>query len=161
LRFDDQEQDNYDTTSLNIFLDVLGDLPNTDNLQHDHSVNPNADFCRECSLTIEESCVKYTGDNLPDRRWHVKCFRCCVCRRNLNLDQAMWSNLKENIVCDSCFRNRNVKKEFPDLRIGFENVTLLMQFIFLLRVALARLGSMLRDDKLFPGISSMKALLQS
>lgn len=144
---DDQEQDYHDTAALNIFLDTLGNLPNTDTPQPDNGVNPTSDFCWECSTTIEEPCVRYADDNLPDRRWHTKCLRCYVCRRNLIPDQAMWSESKEEIVCDSCARHRNVQKGFFDLEIGFEKVTLLMQFIFLLRVALARLGSILRDHK--------------
>ena len=68
-------------------------------------------------------------------------------------DQARWSDSKQKIICDSCSRNRNIQKDFPDLQIGFEKVTLLMQFIFLLRVALSRLGSILRDNKALPHTS--------
>jgi hypothetical protein len=46
-----------------------------------------------------------------------------------------------------------VQKDFPDRKPGFERITLLMQFIFLLRVALARLGSILRDNKALPHTS--------
>jgi len=75
----------------------------------------------------------------------------------LNVEQAMWSDMRTAVLCDSCARNRNIAKDFPDLKIGFERVTLLTQFIFLLRVALTRLGSILRDGKALPhtsGISS-------
>src|SRR5208282_2819329 len=91
----------------------------------------------------------------PDQRWHMKCLRCCVCRRNLIADEAMWSDLKQTIVCGHCSRNRNIHRDFPDLKFGFENVTILMQFIFLLRVALARLGSILRDNKALPHTSGI------
>ena len=57
------------------------------------------------------------------------------------------------MACDFCARNRKIQKDFPDLKLGFENVTLLMQFIFLLRVALARLGSILRENKALPHTS--------
>lgn len=65
----------------------------------------------------------------------------------------MWSDIRTAVLCDSCARNRNIAKDFPDLKIGFEKVTLLTQFIFLLRVALARLGSILRDNKALPHTS--------
>ena len=78
-----------------------------------------------------------------------------LCRRNLIADQAMWSDLKQKVVCDQCSRNRNIHKDFPDLKLGFEKVTILMQFIFLLRVALARLGSILRDNKALPQTSGI------
>jgi len=41
-------------------------------------------------------------------------------------------------------------KEFPDAKPGFQKVSLLMQFIFLLRVALARLESILRERQAIP-----------
>lgn len=148
-----QEQDYHDSAALNIFLDTLGNLPDTDTSRPDHSPTPTSDTCCECSATIEEPCIRFTGNKIPDRRWHIKCLGCFICRRNLFPDQARWSDSKQQIICDSCSRNRNVQKEFPDLQIGFEKITLLMQFIFLLRVALSRLGSILRDGKALPHTS--------
>ena len=58
------------------------------------------------------------------------------------------------MVCDSC-RTRNVQKDLIDLRPGFEVSSLLMQFIFLLRVALARLGTILRDNEALPHTSGI------
>ena len=72
----------------------------------------------------------------------------------------MWSESKQKVVCDSC-RMRNLHKDLTDLRPGFEKSTLLMQFIFLLRVALARLGSILRDNKALPHTSGMPLISQS
>ena len=143
---DDQEQDYHDAAALSIFLDTLGNLPNTDTPQLDHTVNPASDSCWECNAPIEEACVKHSVHGSLDRRWHMKCLKCCVCRRNLIADQAMWSDLRQKIVCDQCSRNRNIYKDFPDLKLGFEKVTILTQFILLLRVALARLGNILRDN---------------
>jgi hypothetical protein len=47
------------------------------------------------------------------------------------------------------------------LRKGFERVSLLSQFVFLLRVALARLGSMLRDSKTLPHTSGIRFIYWS
>jgi hypothetical protein len=141
-----QEQDFNDATALNIFLDSLGNFPKDDiQEQSDDGIGPTSDLCCECSTTIEEICVKYSANNI-DRRWHQRCLKCTVCRRNLVADQAMWSDSKQKVVCDLCARNRSTQSDFPDMRLGFGKVTLLMQFIFLLRVALARLGSILQGD---------------
>lgn len=142
-----QEQDYNDSTAPNIFLDTLGDFPKDDiQQQPDDGIGPTSDLCWECSTTVEEPCVKCSVHTL-DRRWHQKCLKCIMCRRNLVADQAMWSDLRQKVACDFCARNRSAQKDFPDLKLGFENVTLLMQFIFLLRVALARLGSILQEER--------------
>jgi LIM domain len=139
---------------LDVFLDTLASLPQNDPPYLDQSVNPTSDSCVECSSTVEEGCLKFTSKaNLPDRRWHTKCLRCSICRRFITPEQAFWSESRYRIVCDSCARNRNVQKDITDLQPGFELVTLLTQFIFLLRVALARLGSILRDNKALPHTS--------
>lgn len=63
----------------------------------------------------------------------------------MGVDQALWSETKQKVICGSCAGNKSTMKEFPDAKPGFEKVSLLMQFIFLLRVALARLESILRE----------------
>lgn len=135
-----------------MFLDTLGKLPTQDLSQRDN-INPTSDCCCTCSITIEEACVKYSPPSLPDRRWHINCLKCDVCHRNLATTQARWSERKLRIICDSCATHCSVQLDSLDLKSGFENVTLLMQFIFLLRVALARLESMLRDNKALPHTS--------
>jgi len=146
------EQDNNDKTALEQFLDTLGNLP-TNTPPSDPGINPTSDTCKECCLTIEETCIKFTSQSNSDRRWHINCLRCSLCRRACLADQAMWSESKEKLVCTFCYGKRAVQKDFPDLRRGFERVSLLSQFVFLLRVALARLGSMLRDSKTLPHTS--------
>jgi hypothetical protein len=157
-RVDIQEQDHNDSTALNIFLNTLANLPNEDPPQRDYNINPTSDSCCECSATIEEACVRFAPKNLPDRRWHTNCLRCSACRRSVSPDHALWSEIKQKVICDACAKHRSVQKDMSDLKSGFEKVTLLMQFIFLLRVALARLGSMLRDNKALPHTSGMTQL---
>jgi RhoGAP domain len=65
----------------------------------------------------------------------------------------MWGESYQKMVCVSCVSSHAVASRFPDRKFGFEKVTLLMQFIFLLRVALARLGSILRENKGVPHTS--------
>jgi hypothetical protein len=129
----------------------LGNLPQTD--VPDPYINPTSDSCVECSTTIEEACIEFRANSLPAGRWHQHCLKCSLCRRFSNADQALWSESKQRVVCDSCARNRNVQRDFVDLQPGFEQVTLLSQFIFLLRVALTRLESILRDSEALPHTS--------
>jgi hypothetical protein len=70
----------------------------------------------------------------------------------------MWSETQQKIICVSCANSHGVQSRFPDRQFGFERVTLLMQFIFLLRVALARLGSILRENKALPHTSGILLL---
>src|SRR6202035_2759427 len=116
-------------------------------------INPSSDSCQDCNLTIEESCLRYTAIPTPDRRWHTSCLKCSLCRRPLVPDQALWSETGKKVICITCSSKRAVQKDFPDRRPGFERITLLTQFIFLLRVALTRLGSILRDNKALPHTS--------
>ena len=150
--FNTQEQDHNDTTALGMFLDTLGNLP-SDPPQPEQGINPTSDSCQDCSITIEESCLRYTAIPTPDRRWHTSCLKCSLCRRPLVADQALWSETGKKVICITCSSKRAVQKDFPDRKPGFERITLLMQFIFLLRVALARLGSILRDNKALPHTS--------
>lgn len=154
------EQDNNDTTSLEQFLDTLGNLP-SNTPPSDPGINPTSDSCQECSLTIEETCIKFTSPSSPDRRWHINCLRCSLCRRACLSDQVTWSESRQKLVCTFCQGKRAVQKDFPDLRKGFERVSLLSQFVFLLRVALARLGSMLRDSKTLPHTSGIRFIYWS
>jgi hypothetical protein len=107
--------------------------------QRIHGINPRSDECWECFRSIEESCVIYPRRNLTDLRWHWKCFKCYACSQDLIITRAMWSVSKQRIVCISCSKKDNIRKAFQDLETGFERVTLLTQYVFLVRVAFERL----------------------
>jgi hypothetical protein len=90
-----------------------------------------------CKISIEEACIK-----LGVLRWHKKCFVCSVTRRDLVVEvQNSTYDPVENTVLGP-------GQDRPGTKKGFEKVTLLQQFVFLLRVALKRLHSLLRirDD---------------
>jgi hypothetical protein len=111
------------------------------NLADSHS-----DLCAKCRLTIEDECVKF-----EESRWHLNCLTCSSCNRELkgSLADAMWtSEERGQVVCSTCTASNS-----QDARDGFQHITRLKQYIFLLRVALARLLVMLRQGGTIPHTS--------
>ncbi|KAI9778155.1 MAG: hypothetical protein M1839_008364 [Geoglossum umbratile] len=134
------------------FMDSLGDLDAIkeadDSLDFAVGVyglaDSRSDLCSLCRRPIEEECAK-----LGDRRWHLGCMSCSNCVRELgrNLPEARWSEVDERMTCQAC-------EGYPsDSAAGIERVTRLQQYVFLLRVALARLLEMLRTGGTLPHTS--------
>ena len=92
-----------------------------------------SDLCMSCRSSVEESSVRFKSS-----RWHATCFSCSKCRRELSqeLSSATYDSAENKILCSSCTRPGAIK--------GFEPITQLQQYTFLLRVALKRLFSLLR-----------------
>ena len=134
------------------FMDGLGDLDaikdTDDSLDFTAGVyelaDPRSDLCSLCKRPIEEECAK-----LGDRRWHLGCMSCSNCVRELgrNLQDARWSEVDERMTCQACEGHPS------DPVAGIERVTRLQQYVFLLRVALARLLEMLRAGGTLPHTS--------
>jgi hypothetical protein len=136
-----------------LFLEELSDLATTrdtkqslestegssKNLSDSHS-----DLCARCRSTIEDECERF-----EEKRWHLHCFACANCKRELKgvLDDTFWSDQEKNILCRTC------ASRSADARPGFQHITRLKQFVFLLRVALARLLVMLRQGGTLPHTS--------
>lgn len=103
-----------------------------------------SDQCPQCKRAIEDECLR-----CDELRWHVDCVCCCQCHRELgrNLEDASWNASQGRILCNSC------EGQFPGCLGGFIHITRLQQYVFLLRVALARLLAMLRNTKTLPHTS--------
>ncbi|KAL0144447.1 hypothetical protein V8B55DRAFT_1486650 [Mucor lusitanicus] len=93
----------------------------------------NTDFCYACRNTIEDQCMR-SGDY----RWHMACFKCRQCARQLNHDDAVLNSASCTIHCVQCVGV--TKREATP----FEYITKLTQYSFLLRVALSRLCNLLQ-----------------
>lgn len=113
----------------------------SENLADQHS-----DLCGGCRQTIEDECAKF-----EEKRWHLNCLVCSGCGRELRglLNEAMWSEKERRVVCGNC----GIK--VSDAMSGFQQISRLKQYIFLLRVALARLLVMLRQGGTLPHTSGM------
>ena len=115
----------------------LEDITGTSGLSGSQS-----DCCMSCKLPIEDECTRR-----EEQRCHLACLRCANCARELaqNLEDVRWSSQNEAIYCNNC------EKRVPGGAVGgFEKVTRLEQYIFLLRAALARLLGVLKSTGTVP-----------
>ena len=105
-----------------------------------------SDCCSGCAKPIDDECVIYRG-----RRWHVKPphLACFACNRDLthDLSDARWDEKSRKVYCS------NDARRLPDAQAGFVYVSKLQQYVFLLRVALARLLAVLRSGGTLPHTS--------
>jgi hypothetical protein len=103
-----------------------------------------SDQCATCNLAIEDECAR-----CGEKRWHLACLKCGNCSRELgqNLEDVRWSERDRCIYCIDC------EGPFPGAIGEFERVTRLQQYVFLLRVALARLLEILRSSGTLPHTS--------
>ena len=106
-----------------------------------------SDLCFTCKRPIDDECIR-----MRERRWHWGCIACANCARELRQDyeDVRWSERDRITLCRSCVEQRDQSR---DVEAGFEPVTRLQQYVFLLRVALARLLSVLRSGGTLPHTS--------
>ena len=102
-----------------------------------------SDCCATCMEPIDDECVMMYG-----KRWHIKPahLTCSVCNRDLSRDlgNAAYSEADERVYC------REHGKRARGTVSGFSHVTKLQQFVFLLKVALARLLEVLKAGGTLP-----------
>ncbi|KAI9011911.1 hypothetical protein CLU79DRAFT_829208 [Phycomyces nitens] len=111
------------------------------------------DCCYECKLSIEDQCIKY-----GQFRWHIRCFTCHQCKRSLvdHTHLAVFNTSSHALMCTRCSGSKGDSH-------SFEYVTKLVQYAFLLRVALSRLCSLLHitDQQLSAIDYSTKTKIQA
>lgn len=151
------ERERRTAIGLHQFLDELGDLEsikeNEKSLDLSGGVSgladQQSDCCFTCNEPIDDECII-----MNDRRWHLKPphLACNICRRDLtqDLEDARWSERDQRVFCSSCAQQSGQSLQ---LGKGFRLVSKLQQYVFLLRVALARLLSVLRSGGTLPHTS--------
>lgn len=94
-----------------------------------------SDQCAQCRKPIEDECALY-----GDKRWHLACVSCSRCGRELskNIEQARWYR-DQGLSCTDC------EAQAGEYGQPLERISKLQQYIFLLKVALARLLEILRS----------------
>ena len=146
---------------LRVFLDDLTQLdttPATGASPDDSSsimdlADEQSDLCYNCQQPIDDECVR-----LGFRRWHYKHLRCGSCSRELGmepgLDRAAWLEREQQALCPDCAGTHGVSAQilFP-----VERASRLQQYVYLLRVALARLLAVLRSGGTLPHTSGKRA----
>lgn len=149
------ERERGSAEGLHAFLDELADLETIKeqemkSLDLSESVaglaSQESDCCASCLDPIDDECVMFYG-----RRWHAKPphLLCSVCQRDLTHDlaNALYSEQEERVYCVE--HGRRTQDAFS----GFSHVTKLQQYVFLLRVALARLLEVLKSGGTLPHTS--------
>ena len=153
------ERERHSIEGLDRFLD---DLQNLDSLKDaDRSLNMTAgvaelaneqsDLCHKCKHSVDDECVK-----LDQWRWHRTHLTCDYCEKVVgeDLNNALWSEREGQIVCGRCHHEG---QQAPDATKAFEPISRLQQYVYLLRVALARLLQMLRSGGALPHTSGKNA----
>jgi hypothetical protein len=146
------ERDRQNVEGLHQFLNELSDLESIKeaekSLESTAGVSglaeSNSDLCFQCRRAIESECIRH-----GEQRWHLDCFRCSKCLRELGHtpEDARWDMHDGGILCSTC------EGHSPDVDAGFTRITKLQQYVFLLRVALARLLQRLRAGGTLPHTS--------
>ncbi len=138
-------------TAVDALYQLLDDLSTLEALKNDDeslqitvgmtklSAN-NSDQCTLCHKPIEDECA-LNGDN----RWHLSCIVCASCGKELgaSLDQARLCQ-DHKICCTDC------ESQTGEAGQPLEHITKLQQYVFLLKVALARLLEILRSSGALP-----------
>lgn len=129
------------------------------------------DLCEGCRLTVEEECARL-GTSI---RWHLPCLKCNHCGRIASKEQIppdskdevyvrnfVWAETDSEgqgggatfcKVCKDCAK-RDRGGSLEDTTDGFEYVTRLEQYAFLLCVALNKLYGRLKQRGVVPACTS-------
>ncbi|TWU78019.1 hypothetical protein ED733_006460 [Metarhizium rileyi] len=101
----------------------------------------NSDHCNSCERSVEDECAKN-----GELRWHLACVKCGRCGNELgrSLGEARHNAFDGKVYCNNCVAVDT------DGALPFEHVTKLGQYVFLLKVALARLLDILRSNGTLP-----------
>lgn len=110
------------------------------------------DVCEKCNKSIEDSCALWNGTEnnlIIDKRWHINCLSCDKCHAKINhssknsIVEMSYNPKKKLLLCASC------ASEDVDAQLGFKEISKLLQYIYLLKIALLRSKSALskQDSK--------------
>lgn len=93
------------------------------------------DRCLKCGNSTEDDCA-----TLEDKRWHLNCLQCVRCQTSLGSDvkSARYLTKDKTIICQSCVKSDD------EVQSDFTVVTKLHQFVYLVKIALARLQLVLK-----------------
>ena len=148
------ERERKSIAGLNQFLE---DLQNLDAVKDsDESLSMTAgvseladqqsDICHKCKEPIDDECVR-----MGQQRWHKSHLTCDYCNTIVGEESrnALWSEKEGQVLCRPCYGQGYA----PDAVEKFEAITRLQQYVYLLRVALARLLKVLRSGGSLPHTS--------
>ena len=129
-------------------LDSIKEAENSDLLSDVSGLaDQQSDLCHKCKEPIDDECMK-----LDQQRWHKNHLTCDYCERVVGEEprDVLWSEREGQVVCRRCHEEDH---QAPDATPSFEPITRLQQYVYLLRVALARLLTVLRSGGTLPHTS--------
>ena len=153
------ERETHNAEGLHVFLDELARLESVKDLDSllDYSdgnvglAAEESDLCYHCQQPVDDECLKVGA-----RRWQFKHLQCNHCGQDigdqLGVHDATWSEIEKKAWCPQCSMNN---LQAADAAVGIERITRLQQYVYLLRVALARLLSVLRSGGALPHTSGL------
>lgn len=151
------EREHQTPNGLNGFLDDLGRLDTIaeaevvleDTASLIDLASEQSDLCRFCMQPIDDECLR-----AETRRWHIRHVKCVSCGRELGREkgqgQDIWDDRDQKPYCGIC---AHMAHGSPHELIDVLTVTRLQQYVYLLRIALARLLSVLRAGGTLPHTS--------
>lgn len=152
------ERETKNSDGLHQFLDDLNDFESfktedgTLNVSgvDAHLAAKDSDHCPICRRSVEDECA-----TSGEFRWHLTCLRCSRCGREFgrSLGEATFTAFDRKITCTNCVQPNQL--EAP---MSLDYVSKLQQYVFLLKVALARLLAILRDNGTIPYPTGDKSL---
>ena len=154
------EREQKDAGGLHVFLGELSNLESLKDAENslDYTAgssdlaNERSDLCSNCNAPVDNECLKF-----GDRRWHRAHIACSSCRQDLGIrgaiSNAAWSEREQRAMCHGCLGEG---RQMSGAVKGFQEVTRLQQYVYLLRVALARLLSVLRSGGTLPHTSGKR-----
>ena len=108
-----------------------------------------SDLCFQCHQPIDDECLR-----VGQFRWHYKHMQCGRCHREIGseapISGASWSEKEQKASCSDCSSRQGHAADTTD---PVEHITRLQQYVYLLRVALARLLAVLRSGGILPHTS--------
>ncbi|KAK5987315.1 Rho-type GTPase-activating protein 1 [Cladobotryum mycophilum] len=138
------ERESNSSDGLHQFLDDLNDFETSNNEEGLLQVTmggmrlsaKDSDHCALCGRSVEDECAK-SGD----MRLHLACVNCSRCGREMGrtLDMARYDAAERKVACTTCLGGNT------DGFSTFDHISKLQQYVFLLKVALARLLDILRN----------------
>lgn len=120
---------------------VLEDTASLKELASDQS-----DLCRFCQSPIDDECLQAEG-----RRWHHRHLKCSSCGREVTTKDSrppVFNDDDQQAYCGNCRQQLHASN-----LVDIHNVTRLQQYVYLLRIALARLLQVLRSGGTLPHTS--------
>lgn len=144
------EREAQKSEGLHRFLDDLNDFETLKaedgisqiSLSDNRLAAKDSDHCYLCRRSVEDECATFN-----DLRWHISCVGCSRCGRNLGraLGESRYSLNERKIYCAKCAPAN------ADASTQLKYISKLQQYVFLLKVALARLLDILRTNGSLPG----------